>query len=251
MKGILKKLSVLGLALAISFSAFGVMPTQVSEMAEVQAASLKLSDKNVYLATGFNKTLSLGKVSAKKCVWKSSNKKVATVNKKGVVNTKKKGKAVISCTYKKKTYKCTINVVDAINLSDFDYDTTKVSDGETNGIDDFDKHAVSLKVTEWWLYGEYIQSNMRGLSAGDSYKDFQKKYGVEDYNVSKNSNAEAFMNLTNFDPTSVTFINDTSYVCECYSVITYNGTDYVAEKFFYFDSNDKLLGSTNRVAFNN
>ena len=42
--------------------------------------------------------------------WKSTKKKVAKVNKKGVVTAVKKGKATIYATYKGKKYKCVVTV---------------------------------------------------------------------------------------------------------------------------------------------
>ena len=42
--------------------------------------------------------------------WKSYNKKVATVNKYGIITAKKAGKTVIKATFKKKTYKITVIV---------------------------------------------------------------------------------------------------------------------------------------------
>lgn len=43
--------------------------------------------------------------------WKSSNKKIATVSKKGVVKGKKGGTTTITAKYKKKKYKCKITVI--------------------------------------------------------------------------------------------------------------------------------------------
>ena len=48
-------------------------------------------------------TLNFKKVNNKKVKWKSSNKKVAAVSKKGVIRAKKKGKAKITAKYKKNT----------------------------------------------------------------------------------------------------------------------------------------------------
>lgn len=48
--------------------------------------------------------------TTKKITWKSSNKKVATVTKKGKVTGKKVGKATISAKIGKKTIKCRITV---------------------------------------------------------------------------------------------------------------------------------------------
>lgn len=50
--------------------------------------------------------------SCMKLSFKSNKSSVASVNKKtGRVTAKKKGKAVITCTYKKKNYTCTVNVL--------------------------------------------------------------------------------------------------------------------------------------------
>ena len=48
--------------------------------------------------------------TTKKVTWKSSNKSVATVSSSGKVTGKKVGKAVITATVNKKTYKCNITV---------------------------------------------------------------------------------------------------------------------------------------------
>lgn len=46
-----------------------------------------------------------------KASWKSSNKRVAVVNKKGKVTARNKGIAVVSCTVDGKTYKCHVTVM--------------------------------------------------------------------------------------------------------------------------------------------
>lgn len=42
--------------------------------------------------------------------WKSSNNSVVTVDSKGMITGKKKGKAIVTATYKKKSYSCQITV---------------------------------------------------------------------------------------------------------------------------------------------
>ena len=67
----------------------------------------KISRKKLTLKVGQKKTLSLQsttKKEKKKIIWKSSNKKIATVSKKGVVKAKKKGFSV-SWKIRKKTIK--------------------------------------------------------------------------------------------------------------------------------------------------
>lgn len=46
-----------------------------------------------------------------KVIWKSSNKKVAAVSKKGLVRAKKSGKAKITAKLGKKSYKCSVRVI--------------------------------------------------------------------------------------------------------------------------------------------
>ena len=54
--------------------------------------------------------LSTGNAKPKKIKWKSSNKKIATVSKKGLVKAKKAGKVTITAKQGKKKAKCTIVV---------------------------------------------------------------------------------------------------------------------------------------------
>lgn len=59
-------------------------------------------------------SLSIAKADAKKKIkWSSSKKKVASVNKAGLVTAKKAGKAKITAKVGKKKYKCTVTVVNA------------------------------------------------------------------------------------------------------------------------------------------
>jgi hypothetical protein len=76
---------------------------------QVQATTIKINKKRATIYKG--KTVQL-KISGtkKKVVWKSSNKKVATVSSKGKVTAKKKGTCTITATVAKKQYKCKITV---------------------------------------------------------------------------------------------------------------------------------------------
>lgn len=83
---------------------FSAIPTT-----EVQAAKVKLSKTKVTLVKGKSTTLKV-KGTKKKVTWKTGNKKIATVSKKGKVTAKKAGKVTISAKVQKKTYKCTVKV---------------------------------------------------------------------------------------------------------------------------------------------
>lgn len=68
-----------------------------------------LNIREISLARGQSASLSV-KNTGKKVSWKSSDKRVASVGKTGKIKAKKKGKAVITATVEKKTYKCKVTV---------------------------------------------------------------------------------------------------------------------------------------------
>lgn len=81
----------------------------------VQTAKVGFEKEVITIIKGQKKTLKLS--GAKKNIkWSSDNKKIVTVNKKGKINAKNNGTAVITAKYNNKKYKCTI-VVEAPKLS--------------------------------------------------------------------------------------------------------------------------------------
>ena len=73
------------------------------------AAKVKLNKKSLTLTVGKTYKLKV-KGTKKKVKWSSSNKKVASVNKKGKVTAKKAGKVTITAKIGKKKYKCKVTV---------------------------------------------------------------------------------------------------------------------------------------------
>lgn len=71
------------------------------------AKTLKLNKKSATITVGQNTTI---KANQKVITWKSNNKAIATVTKKGVVRGKKQGKTTIIAQTKKKSAKCKITV---------------------------------------------------------------------------------------------------------------------------------------------
>lgn len=69
----------------------------------------KLNKTSVKLKVGKTVKLKL-KNNKKKVKWSSANKKIATVNKSGLVKAKKKGKTRIIAKVKKKKYICRVTV---------------------------------------------------------------------------------------------------------------------------------------------
>lgn len=107
-----KNLKTLAAALVMTAAVTGMVPqTTIIEPFAVtaEAARAKSSKSKASLAIGQELNLELkGYSGAVK--WSSSNKKVATVNKNGLVKAKKKGSTVITAKAGKKKYKCKVTV---------------------------------------------------------------------------------------------------------------------------------------------
>jgi hypothetical protein len=89
---------------------FMMLFTVAASTAEADAASVRLNKKSVTLETGQSAKLKV-KGSKRTVKWKSSNKKIVKVTKKGKVTAKKAGKATITAKVGKKKLKCKVTVV--------------------------------------------------------------------------------------------------------------------------------------------
>ena len=105
MKSIVKKIIILTLCVALVMGNF-----QMNVMAKRTPKS-KLNKKNITIMMGKTSKLKL-KNNKKKVKWKSLNKKIATVTKKGLVKGKSEGKTTIVAKVGKKKYKCKVRVRD-------------------------------------------------------------------------------------------------------------------------------------------
>ena len=95
------------LLLTLIIVAAAVFPTYATGKKTV-----KLSKTKITMTAGQTKTITLKKGTKKLTSgvkWKSSNKKVVTVSR-GKLRAKKAGKATVTATYKKKTYRCKVTV---------------------------------------------------------------------------------------------------------------------------------------------
>ena len=88
---------------------------QSQNIINIEAKAIKINKKSVTLKKG--KTVQL-KIfgTKKKVVWKSSNRKVASVNSKGKVTAKGKGTCTISAKVQGKILKCKITVKTTKNI---------------------------------------------------------------------------------------------------------------------------------------
>ena len=99
--GKFKKLCAIVMTLIMVFS---VTPQSV-----FAAKKVKLNKTKVTVYVGKSVQLKVNN-NRKKVKWSTSNKKVATVSKRGKVTGKKAGKAIITAKIGKKKYKCKITV---------------------------------------------------------------------------------------------------------------------------------------------
>lgn len=78
--------------------------------------NIKMKAKNIVLVTGESKKLKVsGRKRNSKIRWKSSNKKIVSVSKKGKVRAKKNGRAVVTAQCENKKVKCRVTVVSKAN----------------------------------------------------------------------------------------------------------------------------------------
>ena len=97
-----KKVNALAIIAVMLFVSIGAY-------VNVYAASIGLNKKSLTLTVGKTATLKV-KGTKKKVVWSSSNRKIATVTKKGKVKARKKGTATIYAKVGKKKLKCKVKV---------------------------------------------------------------------------------------------------------------------------------------------
>lgn len=97
-----------GLAVLLALGAIGLAALSPTEAHA--AAKPKISSTSKKVVKGKTFTLKVKNADGKKVTWKSSNKKVATVSKKGKVTAKKAGSATITATVAGKKLTCKVKV---------------------------------------------------------------------------------------------------------------------------------------------
>ena len=119
-----KRISILLLAGLLLMAVLG---NAVSTQA---ASKVKLNRKKATITVGKSVTLKV-KNAKKKVKWSTSNKKVATVNKKGKVTGEKAGKATITAKVGRQKYKCKVTVKKKQNEGTTEKATEKSTTEET------------------------------------------------------------------------------------------------------------------------
>ena len=109
MRKILKLTAGFMIALVLFFGNVSMGPLTEHDVTVAHAAKVKLSKTRLTLYLKKSATLKV-KGTKKKVKWSSSNKKVASVSKKGKVTAKKKGTATITAKVGKMKYRCKVTV---------------------------------------------------------------------------------------------------------------------------------------------
>jgi hypothetical protein len=105
---LLKRISkVFVFVLMLTIVAPAILP--IGNAAVVQAATVKLTKKTLSLEVGESYTLKITGTESS-VTWKSSDKSIATVNKKGKVSAVEVGTATITATVNKKKFTCKVTV---------------------------------------------------------------------------------------------------------------------------------------------
>lgn len=105
----------------ISMILSGLSGTGIMVSAKKKAKKVRLNKTKLTLSVGKTTRLRIKGAKAKKVKWRSTNKRVAYVSRKGLVRGKKAGKAKIVAKVGKKKYKCTVKVTKKGSSSKVDW----------------------------------------------------------------------------------------------------------------------------------
>ena len=134
-------------------------------------AKTKMNKTKITISVGKKYKLSLSGVK-KGIVWKTNNKKIATVSKNGTVSGKKKGTATITAKVKKRSYKCKVTVKNVTpKLTKLTASNTKLQCGKKNSVTFSVKKQGNLK--KIYLYDS--KNKKVGLMHDDGKKGDKKK----------------------------------------------------------------------------
>ena len=108
-----------------------VMATANICSAKIKNSEIKLSKSFISIQENTNKKIKLCGAIKKKVVWKTSNKKIATV-KAGVIKGNKKGDCYVIAKYRKKKYSCKVRVYEKKNKINYKNNETDITPTQDN-----------------------------------------------------------------------------------------------------------------------
>ncbi len=178
---------------------FGLMPAS-SVYAKKKP---KLNKTKVTISV--NKTFKLKVKNIKgKIKWSSSNKRVVTVSKKGLIRAKKVGKSVVIAKIKKKKLKCNVIVVGTKNLQNANTGNNTSNNnsgdnsgnngnsgnsGNSGGSDNTEVKSITVKGKVYTKSGSIVKDTEFEVFVGNSYEDYEND-SVEDFYTDENGEYE-------------------------------------------------------------
>lgn len=172
---IMKKL--LSLLTALMLTIVLACPVNV----QAAPATLKLNKAKATLEVDATLKLKLGDTDAAKISWKSSNAKIVSVAKTGVITAVKEGTATITATYNSNKYTCSVTVVDS-----------NKEGSALDSIDTVSKYLVDSKLVS----GDPIKMESSLIGAKNGVK-YTKPLKVEIYEYDTNSKEYKAVKETN------------------------------------------------------
>ena len=159
-KGIRSLAILLALILAIGFS----------PVTNVEAkAAPRLNYRKVTLVQGKKKRLKVRNLSRRRKVkWYSTKKSVATVNKKGVVKAKKKGKTYIVAKVGKKKYRCKVIVKKKVRRKKKSSKKVKINKSIKRQLP-YDTDSVHFRFKDTTTLNSVVDLFEHFTNCGDSY----------------------------------------------------------------------------------
>lgn len=136
------------------------------------------------IKVGQTLTLKVRGVKMKKIKWKSSNKKIATVSKKGKVKGLKAGKVVITAKSGKKSLKCKVVVKKK---------TTKMTAGQRNAL---------ARAKSYLAYSAFSKKGLKDQLLYERYSNSDAQYAVDhcgaDWNTQAYLKAKSYLSFMSF-----------------------------------------------------
>ena len=175
----------------------------IATLLPANAASFSLNNQNMTMFKGDKMTLTIDGVDSSKVTWKSNNKNIATVTKKGVVTARKAGTAVITGVCNSIKFRCKITVQNIKKLN------TLLYSGEYGKLwlKEINSKGFVIKynnTTEYdiWLMSEYYVLDGRQLEYMpsedvDSETGYSITYNYFDMVVPKGWSKTALMYIKN------------------------------------------------------
>lgn len=159
--------------------------------------------------------------------WKSDNPSVAAISASGVIRGVAKGTAVVTVKLKSETYRCQVQVVDALSREDFHAEFT---DEKNNTYTNFIDYAKYWNYPTDYISADGTDKTKRGIGEGDTKAQVFAAYG------------ETKVHSISYTDSVIASVFDGLELegCESYCEYIYKEDGENYQLRFYFDEDDKV-----------